>query len=142
MWVSLLSDMLDELWQLAQSLLQTHSVTVHQVMSFLGEAIFVPMVTQLWLFCCVIKSDILNVYHYLACLFSSLYFSPLDRCQLQRLSQLQLSPVSLQFPLPEVLIAMDATLTNWTFLFSGFQATFAHEWLMVRLCAQDSYCPA
>ena len=40
MCVFMPSDKLDEIWQLAHSLLQTQPVTVCEVMSFLGKAIF------------------------------------------------------------------------------------------------------
>ena len=40
-------------------------------------------------------------------------------CQLEQLSHLQQSPVPLQFPLPGVVIATDATPTHWAFYFQG-----------------------
>ena len=40
MYVSLPLDKLHELWHLEHSLLQRHSVVVHQIMSFLGKANF------------------------------------------------------------------------------------------------------
>ena len=51
--------------------------------------------------------------------FLPFFFSDLALCQLQRLSQLQLSPVPLHFPLPDVATATDATPTFWPFFFQG-----------------------
>ena len=45
--------------------------------------------------------------------------SPLSLCQLEWLAKLQQSPVPLQFPLPDVVIATDATPTHWAFYFQG-----------------------
>ena len=39
--------------------------------------------------------------------------------QLQWLAHLQQSPVPLQLPLPDVVIATDATPTHWTLYFQG-----------------------
>ena len=52
-------------------------------------------------------------------LFSRVHFSPSSLHQLDRLANLQQSPVPLQFPLPDVVIATDATPTRWAFYFQG-----------------------
>ena len=52
-------------------------------------------------------------------LFSCVHFSPSSLHQLDRLAKLQQSPVPLQFPLPDVVIATDATPTHWAFYFQG-----------------------
>ena len=46
-------------------------------------------------------------------------FSLSSLCQLQQLAHLQQSSVPLQFPLPDVVIATDATPTHWAFYFQG-----------------------
>ena len=69
--------------------------------------------------CCVIQSDMLSVYHSPTQLFSHVHFSLSSLHQLEWLSNLQQSPVPLQFPLPDVVIATDATPTHWTFYFQG-----------------------
>ena len=119
MSVSLPRDKLTDIQQLALSLLQTPHVTVGKVMSFLGKANFCTNGhSQLCCLCCVIKSDMLSVYHsptqfsHVQCFLSSL-------CQLEWLAHLQQSHVPLQFPLPDVVIAMDATPTHWAFYFQG-----------------------
>ena len=61
----------------------------------------------------------LHVYHSLTHLFSCVHFSLSLLCQLEQLSQLQQSTVSLQFPLPDVVIATDAMSTHWAFYFQG-----------------------
>ena len=61
----------------------------------------------------------LSVYHSPTHLFSRVHFSPSSLCQLDRLAKLQQSPVPLQFPLPDVVIATDATPTCWAFYFQG-----------------------
>ena len=119
--VSLPPDKLADIQQLALSLLQSQDVTVHQVMSFLGKANFCPNGhSQLWHFCCVIQSNMLHVYHSPTNLFSWVHFSLSSLCQLEWLSQLQQSPVPLQFPLPDVVIATDAMPTHWAFYFQGY----------------------
>ena len=57
------------------------------------------------------------VYHSPTRLYSSAHFSFLA---LHQLEQLQQSPVPLQFPLPDVVIATDAIPTHWAFYFQGF----------------------
>ena len=69
--------------------------------------------------CHVIQSDMLSVYHSPTQLFSHVHFSPSSLCQLEQLAKLQQSPVPLQFPLPDVVIATDATPTHWAFYFQG-----------------------
>ena len=61
----------------------------------------------------------LSVYNSPTQLFSRVHFSPLSLCQLEWLAQLQQSPVPLQFPLPDVVIATDATPAHWVFYFQG-----------------------
>ena len=87
---------------------------VHKVMSFLGEAN-----SQLHCLYRVIQSDILSVYHSPTQLFSHVHFSLSSLHQLEWLAQLQQSPVPLQFPHPDVVIATDATPTPWAFYFQG-----------------------
>ena len=64
-------------------------------------------------------SDMLSVYHSPTQLFSRIHFSLSSLCQLEWLAKLQQSPVPLQFPLPDVAIATDATPTHWAFYFQG-----------------------
>ena len=117
---SLPLDKLAEIQQLALALLQTPHVTVRKVMSFLGKANFCPNGhSQLQCLCHVIQSDMLHVYHSPTQLFSHVHFSPLSLCQLEWLAKLQQSSVPLQFPLPDVVIATDATPTHWAFYFQG-----------------------
>ena len=61
----------------------------------------------------------LSVYHSAMQLFSHVHFSLSSSHQLEWLSHLQQSPVPLQFPLPDVVIATDATPTHWAFYFQG-----------------------
>ena len=61
----------------------------------------------------------LDVYHSPTQLFSRVHFSPSSLCQLEWLAKLQQSPVPLQFPLPDVVIATDAAPTHWAFYFQG-----------------------
>ena len=125
MSVSLLPDKLADIQQLALSLLCTPHVTVHKVMSFLGKVNFCTNGhSQLQCLCCVIQSDMLSVYHSPTQLFPCVHFSLSSLHQLEWFSNLQQSPVPLHFPLPDVVIATDATPTHWAFLFSGFSVTF------------------
>ena len=118
--VSLPPDKLADMQHLAHSLLQSQHVMVCRVMSFLGKANFCTNGhSQLWHLCCVIQSDMLNVYHSPTHLFSQVHFSLSSLHQLEQLSHLQQSPVPLQFPLPDVVIATDAMLTHWAFYFKG-----------------------
>ena len=107
MSVSLPPDKLTDIQQLALSLLQTQPVTVHCVMA----------TPHLWRLCHVIQSDIFTVYHSPTHLFSPVDFSFSALYQLEWLSHLQQSPVPLQFPLPDVVIATDAMPTLWAFYF-------------------------
>ena len=68
---------------------------------------------------CVIQSDMLHFYHSSTHLFSWVHFSLSLLCQPEWLSQLQQSPVPLQFSLPDVVIATDAMSTYWAFYFKG-----------------------
>ena len=87
-------------------------------MSFLGKAnICTNGHSQLQHLCHVIPNDMLHVYYSPTHLFSPVHFSPSLLCQLEWLSQLQQSLVSLQFPLPDVVIATDTMPTHWAFIF-------------------------
>ena len=99
MSVSLPPDKLVDIQQLVLSLLQTKPVTVCQVISFLGMANFCANGhSQLQRLCLVIQSDMLTVYYSPINLCSSVHFSFSALCQLEQLSHLQPSSVSLQFP--------------------------------------------
>ena len=95
-------------------------MTICRVMSFLGKANFCTNGhSQLWHLCHVIQSGMLHVYHSPNHLFSHIHFSLFLLWQLEQLSHLQQSPVPLQFPLPDVVIATDAMATHWAFYFQG-----------------------
>ena len=120
MLVSLPPEKLADIQQLTLSLLQSQYVTVHKVMSFLGKANFCTNDhSQLQCLCHVIWSDMLHVYHSPNYLFSHVHFSLSLLCQFELLSHLQQSPVPLQFPLPDVVIATDTMPTHWAFYFQG-----------------------
>ena len=113
-------DKLADIQQPALSLLSTPLVTVCKIMSFLGKANFCTNGhSQLRHLCCVIQSDMLSVYHSPTQLFLCVHFSLSSLCQLEWLSNLQQSPVPLQFPLPDVVIATDVTPSHWAFYFQG-----------------------
>ena len=61
----------------------------------------------------------LHVYHSPIHLFLCVHFSPTSLCQLEQLAHLQQSPVPLQFPPPDVVIANDGMPTHWAFYFQG-----------------------
>ena len=61
----------------------------------------------------------LCVYHSPTQLFPCVHFSSSSLHQLEWLAHLQQSPVPLQLPLPDVVIATDATPTHWAFYFQG-----------------------
>ena len=118
MSVFLPPDKLADIQQLVLFLLQTQSVTVHQVLSFLGKAnLCVNGHSQWWRLCNVIQSDMLTVYHTLTHLFSPVHFFFSALHQLEQLSNLQQNLVCLQFPLPDVVIAIEAKPTHWAFIF-------------------------
>ena len=73
----------------------------------------------------------LHVYHSPTHLFPCVHFSLSSLCQLDQLSHLQQSPVPLQFPLPDVVIATDATPSYWAFSFqgSGLSLLVSGSWL-------------
>ena len=73
----------------------------------------------MWHLCCVIQSDMLHVYNSPTHLFSHVHFSLSSLHQLEQLFHLQQSPVPLQFPLHDVVIATDAMPTHWAFYFQG-----------------------
>ena len=131
MSVSLPPDKLADIQQLALSLLHTPHVTVHKVMSFLGKAHFCTNGhSHLWHLCCVIQSDMLSVYHSPTQLFSHVHFCLSSLHQLEWLSNLQESPVPLHFPLPDMVIATDATPTHWAFYFQdcGLPLSVSGAW--------------
>ena len=68
---------------------------------------------------CQFRVDMLHVYHSPTQLFSHVHFSLCTLHQLEQLAKLQQSPLPLQFPLPDVVIATDATPTHWAFYFQG-----------------------
>ena len=124
MSVSLPPPKLADIEQLALSLLQHQPVTVLWVMSFSGKVNFCTNGhSQLQRLCCVIQSDMLFVYHSPNQLFSPVHFSFSAVYHLEWLSNFQQSPVPLQFPLPDVVIATDAMSTHWGLLFSGIWFT-------------------
>ena len=87
-------------------------------MSFLGKANFCTNGhSQLCCLCRVIQSDMLSIYHSPMQLISCVHFSISSLRQLEWLANLQQSPIPLQFPLPDVVIATDATPTYWDFYF-------------------------
>ena len=73
----------------------------------------------------------LTVYHSTSHLFSPVNFSFSALHQLEWLTHLQQSPVPLQFPLPDVVIATDATAPHWAFYFqgSGLPLSVSGSWL-------------
>ena len=105
--VSLLPDKLTDIQQFAFSLLQSKA-------NFCANDH-----SQLQRLCHVIQSGMLTVYHSHAHLFSPVHFSFSALCQLEQLSHLQQSPVPLQFPFPDVVIATNAMPTHWAFYFQG-----------------------
>ena len=120
MSISLPPDKLTDIQQLALSLSQTQPVTFCWVISFLGKTNFsAGGHSQLQRLCCVIQSDLLTVYSSLTHLFTPVPFSFSALCELEWLSHLQQSPVPLQFPLPDVVIATDAIPIHFTFYFQG-----------------------
>ena len=131
MSVSLPPVKLADIQQLALFLLWTQHVTVHRVISFLGKANFCTNGhSQMQYLCCVIQSDMLHVYHSPTHLFLCVHFlSTLH--QLEHLAYLQQSPVPLQFPLPDVVIATDAMPNHWAFYFqrSGLPLLVSGSWL-------------
>ena len=66
----------------------------------------------------------LCVYHSPNQLFSCVQFSLSSLHQLEWLAHSQQSPVPLQFPLPDVVIATEATPHSLGILFSGIWVTF------------------
>ena len=114
MSVSLPPDQVADIQQLPLSLLQNKHVTVCRVMSFLGKATFCTSGhSQLQCLCHIIQSEMLHDYHSPTHLFSCVHFS------LFSLHQLEQSPVPLQFPLSNVVIATDPMPTHWAFYFQG-----------------------
>ena len=86
---------------------------------------------------CVIQSDVLNVYHFPDHLF---FISTLPSSIASALekSQLQHGSVPFQFPLPDVVIATDATPI---YRIINFQVCFSIvQWILDWSCLQGSYC--
>ena len=88
----------------------------------------------------------LHVYHSPTHLFSHIHFSHSSLCQLEWLPQLQQSPVPLQFPLPDMVIATDATPTHCTFHFQGSNrqhrsvcAKTISSWVRKVLCVAKAH---
>ena len=61
----------------------------------------------------------LHVYHSPSHLFSYVHFPLSSLYQLEQSSHFQQIPVPLQFPLPDLVMATDATPTHWAFYFQG-----------------------
>ena len=72
----------------------------------------------------------LHVYHSPIHLFSCIHFSLSSLCQLEQLCHLQQSQVPLQFALPDVVFATDATPMHWAFYFqvSGLPLLVSGSW--------------
>ena len=66
----------------------------------------------------------LTVYHSPTHLFYPVHFSFSALHELEWLSHLQQSPVPMQFPPPNVVIATDAMSTHWAFYFQGYGLPF------------------
>ena len=131
MLVSLPPDKLADIQQLGLSLLRTPHVTVCTVMSFLGKANFCTSGhSWLWHLCRVIQNDMLCVYHSPTQLFLCVYFSLFSLWNWNGWLNYN-SPVPLQFPPPDVVIATDATPTHWAFYFqgSGLPLSVSGSWL-------------
>ena len=77
--------------------------------------------------CHVIQSEMLFVYHSPNHLFSHVHVFLSSLHQLEQSSHLQQSPVPLQFPLPDVVIATDATPNYGPFIFWDL---VYHYWLV------------
>ena len=73
----------------------------------------------------------LSVYHSPTQLFSYVHFFLSSLHQLEGLAHLQQSLVPLQVPLPDVVIATDATPARWAFYFqgSGLPLLVSGSWL-------------
>ena len=93
--------------------------SVCRVMFFLGKAPFyIAGHSHLPHLCCVLQSGILGVYHSPTQLFSCvLFFFHFPSTRTVGYIAPKSSP--LQFPLPDVVIATDATPTHWAFYFQG-----------------------
>ena len=73
----------------------------------------------------VIQDNMLNVYHFPADFFLSCHLSISAQHQVKSLSQLWKSPVSLQFPLCDVVIATNAMPNHCVFYFQGSGLPFS-----------------
>ena len=78
----------------------------------------------------IIQSDKLTVYHCPAHLFTAVTFLFQLYIQLKWLPHLQQSPVPLQFPFHDLVIATDAMPTHWAFYFqvSGLLLSVSGSW--------------
>ena len=144
MSVSLPPDKLADIQHLALSLFWAPHVTICRVMSFLDKANFCTNDhSQLQHLCHVIQSDMLHVYHSPTQLFSHVLFSLPSLHQLEWLAHLQQSPVHLQFPLPDVVIATDAMPPPWAFYFQGsglpllVSGTWLHSLCRAHIALQE-----
>ena len=115
--LSLVTNKLLEIWKLDLSLLQTLIFINHLIRSFFIKANFCASGHALLHYLChLIQTDRLPFYHSPADIFHALY--PLQLCMyLKRLVQFQQCLVSLQFPLLDVVITMDAMAGHWCFTF-------------------------
>ena len=86
---------------------------------FWVRLIFAPMATANCGTCVVSFRVTCYMFPTLLTIYFMCSFSLSSLCQLELLSHLQQSPVPLQFPLPEVVIATDARPTHWAFYFQG-----------------------
>ena len=114
MSVSLPSDKLADIQQLALYLLQTQPVAVCQVMSFLGKVNFCASGnSQMQRLCHAIRSDILTVYHSPTHLFSSVHFFFFSFTLAGTVVSFTTESSSFSIPLHDMVIATDVMPTHW-----------------------------
>ena len=131
---------LDEVQLLAHSLLQRHSMAVWQVMSSLGKANFcvsghfqlgggvVLFRVTHWMFIIVQLICVLHfTFQIQLCMSSVDCLAVAESC-------------SLTVPSSRWSYCHGCHPHSWNLLFSGFCITFVHEWPLVMLCVQASYC--
>ena len=115
--ISLPSAKLNEIQQLAHSLLNWQPVTGHQVVSFMGRTTFCANGhAQLCKLCYMVQRGMLKNHSPTHLFFFVFLFS---LCQLQSFSQLWQSLVPMWFPLPDVVITTDAMYHCMVFYFQG-----------------------
>ena len=129
MSVSLPCDKLGDTEHFTLSLLWVQTVTICQIMSFLGNQFLCqwPLTTVAIVSCH--QGDMLTVYHSPTHLFSSVHFSFSALHELEWLSHLQQSLVPLQFPIPNVAMVTYAMPSQ---LVSGFWSAIISQWILVR----------